>query len=44
MEAVSEVPAALGVAWLGSPAWAPVIAGIAGGLFAWLRFSESETT
>ncbi len=26
------VVAALGVAWLGSPAWAPVIAGIAGGL------------
>ncbi|MCE2934047.1 MAG: hypothetical protein LW833_13980, partial [Hyphomicrobiales bacterium] len=36
------VPAALGVAWLGSPAWAPVIAGIAGGLFAWMRFSEAD--
>lgn len=36
------VVAALSVAWLGSPAWAPVIAGIAGGLFAWMRFSEGE--
>lgn len=36
------VPAALGVAWLGSPAWAPVIAGIAGGAFAWLRFTEER--
>ena len=36
------VVAALGVTWLGSPAWAPVIAGIAGGLFAWMRFSEAD--
>lgn len=36
------VTAALAVAALGSPAWAPVVAGLAGGLFAWLRFSETN--
>lgn len=34
------VVAALAVTLAGSSAWAPVVAGIAGGVFAWMRFSE----
>ncbi|MGL5446864.1 MAG: AzlC family ABC transporter permease [Rhabdaerophilum sp.] len=34
------VLAALAVTLAGSVAWAPVVAGVAGGVFAWMRFSE----
>lgn len=36
------VVAALAVALAGSPAWAPVVAGLAGGAFAWARHEEQE--
>lgn len=39
---IVAVVAASAVAALGAPAWAPVVAGLAGGFFAWSRFSEPE--
>lgn len=36
------VLAALAIAGLDAPSWAPVVAGLAGGLFAWLRFDTRE--